>query len=322
MSDFTVTIVGTGAVGTSLGLALKQTDEAMRLLAHDKDLSIAKAAVKLGAFDKAEWNLINACEKASLIVLAIPLNGIRPTLEAIAPYLQEGTVITDVCRSKAPVLAAAREVLPDHVHFVGGDPIINPTGTGYENGRADLFRNRLYCLTPSSATHEEAVQLLVNFVKLVGGQPFFLDPEEHDGLVAATEYLPHLLSTALVKTLSEQTSWRETRKLAGRLFEQVSVGAEGDPDAIKDGVLENRQALLSWLDRYLVELAQLRNLIIDSDSGQENTGETLAQTIDQAVVARRNWSVDYLQGRFLDPELQTPEIENPSLLKRWTGIGR
>ena len=79
MSDFTITIIGTGVIGTSIGLALKQQKDPMRVLGHDKDLTYAQAGVKMGAFDKAEWNLVNACEKADLIILAIPFNGIRST---------------------------------------------------------------------------------------------------------------------------------------------------------------------------------------------------------------------------------------------------
>ena len=100
MSNFTITIVGAGVIGTSLGLALKQGQDPPRLLVHDKALANANAAVKKGAFDKAEWNLVNACEKADLIFLAIPLDGIRPTLEAIAPYLKENCVISDTSRRR------------------------------------------------------------------------------------------------------------------------------------------------------------------------------------------------------------------------------
>lgn len=318
MSDFTITVVGTGVIGTSIGLALKQTQEPLRLIAHDKDLAVAKSAVKAGAFDKAEWNLINACEPASLIVLAVPLNAVRPTLEAIAPYLRQGAVVTDVCRSKAPVLAAAQELLPDQAHFVGGDPIVTPVGIGYEHGSATLFQQRLYCLTPAASAQEEAVQLIVNFVNLLGGQPFFLDADEHDGLVAATEYLPAILSTALLNTLAGQASWRESRKLAGRLFEQVSAGAEGDPDGLKDGLLSHQETLLVWLDQYLEQLGQLRTMIAAGDE----RGEALAQSLDKAVVERRNWLLDYQQHRFVDPELMSTPVENPGLLRRWIGFGR
>jgi prephenate dehydrogenase len=318
MADFTITVVGTGVIGTSLGLALKQTEEPLRLVAHDKDLAIAKNAVKSGAFDKAEWNLINACEQASLIVLAIPLNGIRPTLEAIGPYLQKGAVVTDVCRSKTPVLAAAQTLLPEHVHFVGGDPIVYPLNPGHENATPDLFRQCLYCLTPAVSAHEEAVRLLVNFVNLVGGTPFFLDAEEHDGLVAATEYLPAMLSAALVQTLANQASWRETRKLAGRLFEQVSAGVEGNPDGLKDGVLSHRATILAWLDQYLTQLGELRSLIAEADE----TGEALARAFDQAVVERHNWLTDARHHRLADNEALTAPVETTGFLRRLIGFGR
>jgi prephenate dehydrogenase len=175
MSDYTVAIVGTGVIGTSLGLALKQRGDEFRVLAHDKELGQAKEAVKMGAFDKAEWNLINASEPADLILLALPLSAIRPTLEAIAPYLKQDVVISDTCNNKEAVLVWANELLPDHAHFVGGNPIVQPGGTGYKHARADLFQNRLYCLTPAPAAHEGAVQLMVGLVALLGAEPFFLD---------------------------------------------------------------------------------------------------------------------------------------------------
>ncbi len=318
MSNLTITIVGAGLIGTSLGLALKQLKETPQLLAHDKDLSIAKDAVKKGAFDKAEWNLVNACEKAEVIILAIPLSGIRSTLEAIAPYLKQGAIISDTSRTKAPVLAWAHELLPDHAHFVGGDPVVYPAGSGREHATPDLFRERLYCLTPTASANEEAVQFMVSLVSIIGAQPFFVDADEHDGLVTATEYLPTILSTALVNTVAGLESWRETRKLAGTLFEQVSAAASGDPDSLKDSLLSHRQNMLSWLDRYIAELRQLRALLVDD----EDAGEVLAQKLDKAVVERRNWLTDFQQGTFADPELTGPDLDQPGMLKRLIGFGR
>jgi len=318
MSNFTITIVGTGVIGTSIGLALKQQEDSFRLLAHDKDLGTAKAAAKMGAFDKSEWNLINACEPADLVILAIPLSGIRATLEAIGPYLKQGAVVTDTCRNKASVLAWAKELLPDHVHFVGGNPVVRPAGPGHENATADLFQNRLFCLTPSPSANEDAVQLMTNLISLLGAEPFFLDAAEHDGLITAIEYLPSLASMAMLSTLAEQRSWREIRKLAGGLFERVSAGAAGDPDALSEGFMANRETLVHWLDQYLAKLGELRTLL----ASEEDTGEELAQRLDKAIVARLNWLKDYEKGDFLDPELATPKMETPGLLNQMIGFGR
>lgn len=317
MSDFTVTIVGTGVIGTSIGLALKRSDDPPKLLAHDKDLAKARAAVKKGAFDKAEWNLVNACEQADFIILAIPLNGIRTTLEAIAPDLKQGAVISDTSRSKVPPLIWAEELLPPHVHFVGGNPIVYPPGSGYEHASADLFRNKLYCLAPAPQADEQAVQLLMGLINILEAKAFFLDATEHDGLMTAVEYLPTLLSAALLNTLSGQTAWREARKLAGKLFEQASAGASGDPDDLAETLHSNRDNLAHWLDNYLAQLQQLRTCLTDEDST-----EALAEMLDKAVVERINWLKDYAQGDFTDPELTPPKVETQGLMKRLIGFGR
>lgn len=318
MSDFTITVVGTGVIGTSIGLALKQHADPPRLVTHDKELANAQAAVKLGAFDKAEWNLINACEQANLVVLALPLNGIRSTLEAIGSYLQEGVVVTDTTRNKVPTLKWVKELLPDHAHFVGGNPVVHPSGVGYKNATPDLFKERLYCLTPAPSAHEDAVQMLVSFVSLLGGSPFFLDAAEHDGLITATELLPNLLSLTLMDTVAHQHSWRELRKLAGGLFENISSGAAGDPDGMTAAFLENKAALTHWVDRYITQLAEIKALLTAPD----DSTEALAQKIDKAVVARTNWLQDFEAGNFTDPELVSPKIENPGILNQMIGFGR
>lgn len=317
MSDFVVTIVGAGVIGTSLGLALKQVQDPPRLIAHDKDLAIAQAGVKKGAFDKAEWNLINATEKADLIVLAIPLSGIRSTLAALAPEIKQGMVITDTAHSKTPVLAWARELLPAHAHFIGGNPLVHPAGLGQQHATAGLFRGRLYCLTPAPSAAEEAVQLLAGFVSLLGAEPFFLDAVEHDGLMTAVEHLPTVASVALLNTLQNQGSWREMRKLAGSVFEQSSLGATGEPEALKESLLANRDNLIHWLDAFMEQLRQLRLML-----ASEEPAEELARLLEKVVTERENWLKDYERGSFTDPELITPKVEGGSFMKRLLGMRR
>lgn len=318
MSDFTITIVGTGVIGTSMGLALKQQADPPRLIAHDKELTISQAAVSKGAFDKAEWNLVNACESADLIIFAMPLNGIHLTLEAIAPYLKPGVVITDTCRSATTVQNWAKELLPPHAHFISGDPLVTPNGVGYQHAHANLFKGRPYCLIPSPQASEEAMQTVVNLIGLLEAEPFFLDAAEHDGLITTMEPLPALLGVALFNTLTRQPSWRESRKFAGRLFEQVSAGAVGNPDAVAADWLASRANLVHWLDRYLEQLQQIRHLLLATESEPE----PLAQLIDKAVVERYNWQQDYEAGRFIDPELTIKVEPPPGFMKRWMGLGR
>ena len=135
---FRTTIVGLGLVGSSIGLALKGTGAEFEIVGHDKDGNAAKRAYKSGCVDRTEWNLINACDGADLIVISTPLAGVESTLAAIAQDLKAGAVVTDTARLKVPVLNWARESLPDTVHFVGGHPIYAPRSFWQSSGEMVL----------------------------------------------------------------------------------------------------------------------------------------------------------------------------------------
>ncbi len=313
MSDVTITtitIVGTGAIGMSLGLALKKIDDPPRLVGHDKDFSTSKLAQKEGAFDKIEWNLINACDQADAIILALPSSEMKATLEATAPYLKEHVVITDTASTKKAVVDMAEAVLPEQAHFIGGHPIVSTLGLGPTHAHGDLFQKAIYCLTPTTKAHPDAVKFLQDMVGLIGATPLFLDPEEHDGLACGVNLLPQLLGLALVSGVSQQKSWLEMRRLAGQLFAQVSNGAVGDPDAIAAALLENPQNTLRWLDTMRAEMDTLKQLIQTQDP------EALAQAIDKVVVMRQNWFRDFEQNNLYEllPDQVSAPIEKPNLL--------
>ncbi len=317
MSDVIVTIIGAGAIGASLGLALKQLDDAPQLIAHDKEPEHTKLAIKMEAFDKGEWNLINACENADLIVLAIPTSEIRPTLEAIAPYLKQDTILSDTAQTKQNIIEMAEEILPNHVHFIGGNPIVATSGHGPKAARADLFKNAIYCLTPTASVAPAGVKLLEDMVTLVGAVPFFLDPVEHDGLMSGVVGLPTLLSIALVHSVCRPASWKEMRKLAGGLFSQVSSGADGDPDSLVEEFLTDKANVVRRLDASIASLQTIKEMI---EAGQS---EALTELVDQSLVVREKWQYDFDKKHMsdLDPTGRF-EVEKPSLIKQLMGVGR
>ena len=247
MSKPRITIVGLGLIGGSIGLALCQTGNDYEVVGHDREHAVAGKARKLGAVGKTEWNLVSACEEADLIIVATPVMAIKETLTAIASYLKPGCLITDTASIKGPVMAWAKEILPDTVNFVGGNPIISQEGslpTGIEGARADLFQGGLYCLTPSPEAAPQAVQLATDLVHLLGASPFFLDAAEHDGLMAGVDHLPFILSAALLETAVQSPAWREMRKLAGDAFQSVTRFSSGDAATYRDACLTNGENIV------------------------------------------------------------------------------
>ncbi len=278
-----MTIVGLDTVGSSIGLAIKQTSADIQIVGHDRDSALSKNARKSGSVDRTEWNLIKACESADLVILSTPLAEIKTTLEAIAGDLKDGCVVTDTASLKVPVVRWARESLPQTVHFVGGHPIVDKTHIDLSSPQAELFMGSIYCLTPGTDTPPQALQAVSDLAEAVGAQPYFLDAAEHDGLIAALEQTPLLLALALQQVTAFSPSKREMIQLSGADFASVTDLLAYDAQTLAELCVQNADNTTRWLDAVLAQLTQLRDWV----AGQE--AESLEQSFAAALEARDGW---------------------------------
>jgi prephenate dehydrogenase len=310
-----VTIVGLGLIGGSIGLALRQAEAASAVVGHDKEREPNIEAKKLGAVERTEWNLISACEGSDLVILATPLGAIEPTLKAIAPYLKPGCVVLDTASVKSPVLDWAAEILPEGVQFVGGNPIVGAVATrqgGLAAARADLFQNGLFCLVPSATADEHAVQMAASLAEVLGAKPMFIDPLEHDGLVAAMDQLPTIVALALLEMAVEQPTWRELRKVAGASFETTTHLVAADPAMFGDLAASNRDNLVRWIDTFSASLASIRQALLEEDP------EVLLERLEDALKKRDEWLRDRAAGQF-DEGLRQELPDRPGLVDTFLG---
>ncbi|MDH7485128.1 MAG: prephenate dehydrogenase [Anaerolineae bacterium] len=303
MAKTKISIVGLGLVGTSVGLALSQGTRNYDIVGHDKEPKAAGEARRRKAVDSTDWNLINACEGASIVILALPVTAIRDTLQVIAPYLREGCLVTDTASLKTPVLQWAEELLPEGVHFVGGDPVISAAGAGAEEASADLLKNALYCLCPSPRAAPDAVRLASGLVERLGAQPYFLDAAEHDGLMAAVDHLPAVLAAVLLRSTTGGGSWRDMRKLAGGQYESSTQFASETPAVFRDACLYNRQNIVRWIDAYTAALQEWKEMII------AGSVEQVEAAFEEVMQARLQWLRQRSSG--LWEEAERPEVPRP-----------
>ncbi len=261
-----ITIIGTGLIGTSLGMAIQNArGKEIEIVGHDKDMAQARLAQRMGGVSKVDRNLISACARADMIILSIPSSGIRDTLSLIAQDLKSGCVITDTASIKAPVIEWADEYLPDDVSFVGGDPVLFGDEAGIESARADLFQGVQYAVTPSVRATSEAVKLVTDLVAMVGAIPHFIDPHEHDGLMGGTEHIADVLAVVLMRTLSSSGGWRDLRRMGGATFDRVTCFSMADVSEYTTRALMNRENLLRWIDSFQRELGHFRRLVEQED---------------------------------------------------------
>lgn len=279
-----VAIVGLGLIGGSLGLALRQAHIAEQVAGYDLGRGVCEQARKVGAIDQVHTALADVVRGAELIVLATPVGAMRALLQDIAILASPGAVITDVASTKSQVISWAEEFLPAQLAFVGGHPMAGKELSGVEAADAALFRNRIYCLTPTAKTPPAALNKVLAMIETIGARVRFLEPAEHDGQVALVSHLPFIASTALMATAAENSNWGDASLLASSGFRDTTRLAAGSPEMYRDICLTNHEALVRVLDNYLATLHTLREHIAIRDP---HLNELFANSQE----ARQHWQI-------------------------------
>ncbi len=257
-----VAIIGTGLIGGSIGLALKGGKvTGLEVIGFDDDRSSLNEAKKRGAVDRTAGNLREAVSGARLVIVAAPPLAVRQVFEDIGPHLSEGAIVTDTASTKALPARWAGEYLPAGVSYVGGHPMAGKEQQGIKNAEAGLFQGKTWAVVPSARANEAAVQSVIGLITIAGAEALFVDADEHDQYVAAISHLPLMMSAALFSLVRQSPSWDDIAPLAASGFKDMTRLASGDPRMAHDIMATNVDAVGHWIDRFIVELQRLRDLM-------------------------------------------------------------
>jgi prephenate dehydrogenase len=294
-------------MGTSLALALRQSQISnLQIIGSDYDSTARGDAQKRGAFHRMETRLSNTIEGADVVVLATPIMAMRDLMETLGPELPEGCVLTDVGSSKKIVLEWAQELLPKSVKFVGGHPMAGKETAGPQNATADLFKGKPYCIVTTPYADKDAVSTVTTIAEAIGARPYFINADEHDSFVGAVSHLPFLMSVALMETVSKSANWGDISQLASSGFRDVSRLASGDAVMHRDISLSNRAPIVSWIDSFIRELYEIRNLL-NTEEGPNATA--VHQVFEHASIERARWMAGTVNPGVRTP---APDSEIPS----------
>jgi prephenate dehydrogenase len=309
-----VAILGTGLIGASVGLALKASRPQTQIIGYDASGDSLRRAQGVKAIDR-RGSLRDALENAELVIVSTPVGAMKALFEEMATLLPTQALVMDTGSTKAEVLRWAAEVLPDGVRFVGGHPMAGKTETGPDAAEAKLFQGAVWCLAPLATAQRDAIDEAVALVESLGASPYFLDPSEHDGLVASVSHLPYLMSVALIRHLGNERSWRETASLAAGGFAYTTHLTDSDPQMFFDIMRTNRDNISRRLDLYINELLSLRDLI-NADSVE------LKAAFEQARSLHQDWLAGRAQGQAVEGDNPLPTTRSMLTGSLFGGLGR
>lgn len=271
-----VVVVGTGLIGTSIGLALRARDIDVRL--RDRNLTAARRAATLGAGRL----LRDGDPRADVCVIAVPPH-VSPATLAAAQRHRLAATYTDVASAKLGVIAAAGRLDCDLDSYVPGHPMAGGERSGPDAARADLFVDRPWVLCPTPA-RPAALAAVCDLVRLCGGQPAIVEAGAHDRIMAEVSHVPHLVASAVAARFA--TADDAVLSLVGTGVRDLTRIAAGSPTLWTEIIEHNAGAVADVLAVVADELHTAAACLRDARSGRPGLA-TVTELLRRGCVGRR-----------------------------------
>ncbi|HMJ91816.1 MAG TPA: prephenate dehydrogenase/arogenate dehydrogenase family protein [Candidatus Acidoferrum sp.] len=262
-----ITLVGVGLLGGSLALAIRARNTAQFVRGYVRRGAAVTDCESAGLRGFATCDLLEAVHDADLVILCTPLAQMHELTERFIPALKAGAIVTDVGSVKASVVAELESIVASAgAQFIGAHPMAGAERTGVSAARADLFRDAVCVLTPTSKSSPTAVEQLQAFWTAIGSRVITTTPELHDELVARSSHLPHVLAAQLTTFVLDPVLPKHQLALCANGFRDTTRIASGSPEMWRDIALANRENLSQALDVFIRELEQTRDAIQRGDA--------------------------------------------------------
>jgi len=316
-----ILFLGLNNIGASIGMALANLELEVNRIGYDLDRQLAQRAHRAGAVDDLVSHPESAAENADVVILTTTILDVHDHLKMLGASLKADSVVIDTTPLKVPTMGWASEALPENRHYIGATPIVGPVSYidkiyDSETPRADLFHGGLMAIVIPKNTPETAVTEAVNLASALGTTPFFLDPHEHDAVIATVEGLPCLIGTAMMQMASHAKNWREIQRMAGSSFATAtSSGSMHSPQTQAATLILNHEIILYKIDALLEEVKTLRTFITEKDNDALINYLTESKESRDAMLAARQ------HGDWASQEIQSAErVEKPGVLRSLFGI--
>jgi prephenate dehydrogenase len=288
----TARVIGTGLLGTSLGLALAASGA--RVLLQDPSPTALSIACNLGAGQPDPGGT-----SARITVVAAPPD---VTADVVARALADdpGTTVTDVASVKAEILRGVGDRWADLSRYIGSHPMAGRERSGPLAARGDLFIGRPWVICPgekSDPARRDDVRLLA---QAAGARPVVMPAGQHDVAVALVSHVPQVAASLVAARLRDGSD--QAVSLAGQGLRDVTRIAASDPllwaqilGANAEPVAEVLEVLRADLDAVIADLRLLARSGAGAASLPGPAGSALAGVAD--LIVRGNTGRERIPGK-------------------------
>jgi len=245
-----VRIVGSGLIGTSIGLGLVQRGIAVEMVDSDPSAQALARDLTGGV----------VVVDPELVIFALPTSGLSQVIQSEIAINPQSTFM-DIGSVKSEVVLQVKTLSGLSTRFLPTHPMAGREIGGASSARADLFQGRSWILTPEADCAPESKSLVLELIKCLGATPIELTAQDHDAAVAKISHLPQIAASLVAKQLSgTPAEWME---LAGQGLRDTTRIAGSDEKLWKEIIYSNRAEISQLLISLQNDLTRMINSLDD-----------------------------------------------------------
>lgn len=256
-------IIGTGLIGGSFALALKDVRPNAVIIGVDAKEAHLQEALDMGIIDQK--GSIEDVAQADLVVLAVPVSVASDLLTQVLDRIKENGLVMDMGSIKERLCLS----VASHKHrknYLAAHPIAGTEYSGPAAALAQLYRNKKMVLCEVEKTAAPLLEKALGLFDQLGLEVRHMEPDAHDRHLAYVSHLSHVSSFMLGKTvLDKERDERNILDLAGSGFASTVRLAKSSPDMWTPIFKQNREPVLEALDAYIAHLKTFRNGLKNED---------------------------------------------------------
>lgn len=291
-----ITIIGTGLMGCSLGLALKKGGHFITGVDHNP-LHLEQAE-SIGAIDKA-MEMTDALVNADLVVIGVPVDATVRILPHVLNSVPENATVMDLGSTKLEICNAIRNHHRRGI-FVPVHPMAGVEHSGPLAAHIDLYINAKGIICEPQISTYQSLNVVLGILQELKMRAIFMDTEDHDRQLALVSHLPQVMAYALASMgdfeLKANKQWVELG--GGGLQSSIRLG-KSDANMWMPIFQQNKDNITGYIDNYINQLTKLRKLIVENDQATLNENITKANLNYEKLNYRQNKnkkSVELQQG--------------------------
>lgn len=251
-----ITIIGTGLIGGSLSLTLREKGWVTHVIGVDNNPIHAARALELQLVDEIT-DLSTAIAKSDLIILSTPINAAEDMLPQILDQITH-QVVMDVGSTKKIICESVAHH-PKRGRFVATHPMWGTEYSGPDAAVRAAFANKATVICSKEESDEDAVQKVEELYKTLGMHILYMKADDHDVHVAYVSHISHISSFALANTVLEKEREEDAIfELASGGFESTVRLAKSNPAMWVPIFMQNRDNVLDVLNEHIAQLRKFK----------------------------------------------------------------